>query len=411
MTRLTVILICMLTTLCGCSPPADAQSEWRGPSREGIYYEKGLLDRWPDEGPDLIWSYEGLGQGHSSAAVGNGRVYINGMPDTLGVLYCFDLDGKLLWQKVYGEEWHVNYTGTRSTPVLAEQLLYLISGTGVLFCFDAVTGNIRWQVDVLDRFDAENITWGITENLLIDGDHLICTPGGKQHNVVALNRFTGETVWTTPGFGELSAYCSPIMVRHNQSRLIVTMTANSVIGLDAETGEMYWRAEQMQVNKIHANPPVYSDGVIYCSSASAPASSGLLALRLSDNGRKVQQLWRNESFQNLMGGIIVKDGVIFGSAYRKNEWYAIDPADGSKTLLTKDFGGGVITYADGLFYLYSEAGEVALAAMDKDSFEFRGRFRVPLGTDQHWAHPVIHNRRMYIRHGDALMVYDVSAGH
>ena len=133
-------------------------------------------------------------------------------------------------------------------------------------------------------------------------------------------------------------------------------------------------------------------------------------MKLSEDALSVEQKWRNESFHNLMGGIVVIDNVIYGAAYRKNEWSAIDASTGEHTIVSEDFGGGVIIYADGLFYLYSVEGEVALVNMDRNSFEIKGRFEVPFGTDQHWAHPVIKNKRMYIRHGDALMVYDIAAG-
>lgn len=400
----------LVTLFTACVIGEDEYSEWRGPDRQGIYYETGLSGSWPDSGPELLWSVEGLGAGHSSVCAGQNRLFVNGMPDTLGVLYSFDPEGNLLWEKVYGTEWHINYTGTRSTPVVAGDLIYLESGMGVVYCMDALTGDLVWEADLLRRFDAENIQWGLTETLLIDGDNVICTPGGKENNVVALNRFTGETVWTSAGNGEPSAYCSPVLVEHNGTRLVVTMTARSIIGLDAATGEMYWRVEQLQRNNIHANSPVYSGGMIYCSSSSASQSSGIVALQLSEDGKRVEQKWRNESYHNLMGGIVVRDGVIFGSAYRKNEWSAIDASTGEQTVLSEDFGDGVIVYADGMYYLYSTDGEVALVDMDRDRFEIKGRFEVPLGTDQHWAHPVIKDQRMYIRHGDALMVYDISAG-
>jgi outer membrane protein assembly factor BamB len=274
---------------------------------------------------------------------------------------------------------------------------------------DAFSGDIVWEVDLLNRFGAENIQWGLTETLLIDGDNIICTPGSEKHNVAALNRFTGETVWTSAGYGEPAAYCSPVLVEHNNTRLVVTMTATSIIGLDAANGETYWRVEQMQGNKIHANSPVYAGGVIYCSSSSAPQSSGIVALQLSEDGKSVEQKWRNESFQNLMGGIVLIGDVIYGATYRKNEWSAIDASTGEQNVISEDFGGGVIVFADGQFYLYSEDGEVALVDMDRNTFDIKGRFEVPLGTDQHWAHPVIKDKRMYIRHGDALMVYDISA--
>lgn len=393
-----------------CSNVENDSSEWRGPNRQGIYYETGLLKSWSENGPELLWSFEGLGAGHSNVGIGHNRIFVNGMPDTLGVLYSFDLEGNLLWEKVYGTEWHVNYTGTRSTPVVKDEMVYLESGMGVVYCMDAFSGDIIWQEDLLEKFDAENIRWGMTETLLIDGDNIICTPGGEEHNVVALNRFTGETVWTSPGFGEPAAYCSPVLVEHNTARLVVTMTATSVIGIDADTGEKYWRVEQMQGNKIHANSPVFADGVIYCSSSSAPQSSGIVALELSEDGKSVEQKWRNESFRNLMGGIVLKNGVIYGSVYRKDKWSAVNAATGEEKVLTEDFGDGVIVFSDGLFYLYSEEGEVALVNLDSNSFEFEGRFEVPLGTDQHWAHPVIHNKMLYIRHGNALMVYDIAAG-
>lgn len=384
-------------------------SQWRGPDRKGIYFETELLESWPENGPELLWSFEGLGAGHSSPGIGNDRIFINGMPDTTGVLYSFDMDGKLIWQKKYGEEWHVNYTGTRSTPLVVGDLLYLVSGMGKVFCFKTETGDVVWSVDLLEKFDGINIQWGIAESVLIDGDNLICTPGGKEHNVVALNRHTGEPIWSSKGFGEPSAYCSPVLVEHNKTRLVVTMTATSVLGIDAGTGELYWREEQLQSNKIHANTPVYNNGIIYCSSSSSrEGKSGLLALKLSDDGKSVEQLFRNEKFKNLMGGIIILDGIIYGSEYRKKNWYSVDAQKGDEKLITSDFGGGVIVYADGLFYCYSEDGEVALVKMTKDSFEIVSKFAVPLGSDQHWAHPIIHNKRMYIRHGNALMVYHIS---
>jgi outer membrane protein assembly factor BamB len=413
MGRFIMFLAAFILTFSACTAETNDPSQWRGPNREGIYYESGLLDSWPEKGPELLWSFEGLGAGHTSPAIGLNRIFVTGMPDTLGVLYAFDMDGNLLWQETYGTEWHVNYTGPRSTPVIAGDHVYLESGLGVVYCFDAESGNIIWEVDLLKRFDAQNIQWGMTESLLVDGNNIICTPGGEKHNVAALNRFTGETVWTSPGYGEPAAYCSPVLVEHNNTRLIVTMTATSIIGVDAGTGEMYWRAEQMQRNKIHANTPVYSEGMIFCSSASAPENSGTLALRLSDDGKQVEQLWRNASLQNLMGGIVLLNGYIFGSTYRSKNWYAVDISNGKDTLLTKDFTNGVVVYADSLFYLYNEAGDVALVEMDHETFEIRGKFSVPLGTGEHWAHPVIWNKRLYIRHGDALMVYDVaeSRGH
>lgn len=186
------------------------------------------------------------------------------------------------------------------------------------------------------------------------------------------------------------------------------MTATSVIGIDATTGEMLWRTEQQQRNKIHANTPVYSDGVIYCSSASGERNSGTVALKLSSDGKSVEQLWRNEKLQNLMGGIIINNGFIYGSTYRKMDWYAVDMQTGNEKLLTADFTNGVIIYADGLYYCYNEKGQLALVDMGPDHFTIKSKFDISQGTGEHWAHPVIHNRKLYLRHGNSLMMYDVA---
>ena len=203
----------------------------------------------------MLWSFEGLGSGHGNVGIGKDKIFILGMPDTIGVLYAFDFNGKLIWKKKYGPEWYENYIGSRSTPTIVGEMVYFESGQGTVYCYNGNTGEKLWSVDLLKKFDAKNLTWGMTESLLIEGDHLFCTPGGKENNIVALNRFTGETIWTSPGNRQPSAYCSPIFVKHNNAALIVTMTAESIVGVDAVTGQFYWQVPQFQGNKIHANTP------------------------------------------------------------------------------------------------------------------------------------------------------------
>jgi len=401
-----VSILFLIFSLSGGDLSAQ-RMQWRGPERNGIYAETGLLKKWPENGPGLLWSYEGLGAGHGSVGIGKNRLFVLGMPDSTGVLYAFDFSGKLLWKKEYGPEWYANYTGARSTPVIIDNRLYFESGMGTVFCYDADNGNLIWSVDILSRFNAKNITWGMAESLLIEGDILYCTPGGKEHNIAALNRFTGETIWTSQGNQQQAAYCSPVLVKHNKARLIVTMTAESIVCVDAATGRFYWQVPQFQGNKIHANSPVYHDGMIFCSSESAKTNGGMVALKLSEDGKSVTTMWRNENFKNLMGGIIIKDGYIYGSLYRKNQWYCLDASDGKVLFSSDKLGDGNIIFADGLFYCYSEKGEMALVSATSSSFDVVSKFQVPLGTDQHWSHPVIYRGRLYLRHGNALMVYNI----
>jgi outer membrane protein assembly factor BamB len=408
MDRVKFILFIFLF-FAGSIGHAKVLSQWRGPQRDGIYSAKNLAKQWPQDGPKMLWSFEGLGQGHGAVAVANNKIYVAGMTDSMGVLYALDFSGSLLWKNEYDLEWNGDYPGSRSSATIVDNHLYLESGRGVVTCFDATIGKKIWFVDMIKHFNAENIRWGMAESILIDGDNLICTPGGPQHNIVALNRFSGKTVWTSPGNGEQAAYCSPIFVNHNGTKLIVTMTAKSIIGIDASSGEFYWRVPQNQSHNIHANTPVYVDGKILCSSSSAKTDPyGLVLLELSSDGKSIKELWRNQKFTNLMGGIIIRDGFAYGARYRKSEWYCINLKTGNVEYIFDELGGGVIAYADGLFYCYSDKGQVALVDANSTSFKVVSVFDVPLGSDQHWAHPVIKDGRMYIRHGDALMVYDVS---
>ena len=380
---------------------------WRGPQRNGIIPETGLLKSWSVNGPEMIWSYQGLGDGHTSIGPAEDRFFITGLQDGTGILFAFDYNGELLWKKAYGQEWNENYAGPRSTPVVINDLVYLQSGHGVIYCIKAITGDKVWSVDLQKKFDGKKVTWGMVENLLIDGDRIFCTPGGTKDNVAALNRFTGETIWTSPGIKKPSAYCSSIYVRHNKAELIVTTTDGSIIGVDAKTGQFYWDIAQNQDNKIHANVPVYSNGIIYCASENDVDNNGLVALKLSSDGKKVTKLWRNQEFKNLMEGFILRDGLIYGSVYEGNKWLCVDIKDGRILHSFNKFGDGSILLADGLFYCYSKRGEMALMSADRSSFTLISRFSIPLGNGPHFSHPVIYKGRMYVRHGDALMVYDI----
>lgn len=390
---------------------SEAQTQWRGPNRDGIYPEKNLLKQWPADGPKMLWSYEGLGTGQGSAVVSAGKVFVTGIPDTLdskGYLFAFNEVGKLLWKKNYGKDWTGIFPGARSTPTVVDDLIYVESGTGNLYCLRTQDGEKVWSVDFFNDFQADSVQFGFSESPLIDGDRIYFTPGGKENNVVALNRFTGQKIWSSPAYSEKATYCSPILIEHNGRRLFVNLTSTSIIGLDAETGEMYWRVPQFQNNKIHANTPVFHEGKLLVSSASRIDTSGLVMLQLSPDGKKAEVVWRNKEFINLSGGFILKDGYLYGGAYLQPKWFCIDLATGQTKYVAKELGGGPVIYADGLFYCYAEKdSEMALAEGNAEQFSVISRFKIPLGTAQHWAHQVIADGKLFVRHNDALMVYNI----
>ena len=380
-------------------------AQWRGPDRNGIYPEKNLLNAWPESGPTLLWSAETLGTGYSSPVVAADRIYVTGLEGGTGYVYAFDKRGKQLWKTAYGGEWTESYPGARTTPTVYDNRLYVVSGHGNVVCLDP-SGKILWQVDMRKTFNAPNIEWGITESLLVFDDKVICTPGGSQTTVVALDRKTGKTIWASPSIRETSAYCSPLLAQHGNRRLILTMTQRSIIGVDAESGDLLWRHPHRTEYDIHANTPIYHDGWVFAFSG---YRTGSVMLQLSADGTRVTEAWRNATPDNQMGGAVLIDGNLYLSGHNNRGWHCVDWNTGEVNYSARKLGHrGAIIAADGLLYLYSDRGDVGLVRPDPNGFQEISSFRLTKGSGEHWAHPVIADGRLYLRHGNALMVYDIS---
>jgi len=386
--------------------PLPAQVEWRY-DRTGIYAnETGLLKSWPANGPEMLWHYDGLGEGHSSVGIAADKLYVTGMLDGKGYLYVLDLNGKLLNKTMYGDEWTTNYEGTRATPVINDGKVYLMSGTGDLICLDKKTLNVIWKRNIFADFDSKNIRWGFTESPLIVGEKLIITPGGKKHNIVALDKNTGKQIWSSPGKGDLSAYCSPLYIDNQEIPLVVTMTAEHIVGLEVATGKLLWSVENKNKNSIHANTPVYANNMILCASA----DKSCVMLRLSDGGRKVEKAWEIPEFDNLIGALVKIGDYIYGSSSGYNAakfWYCIDWATGEIKYRDRQLAMGVSIAADGMLYCYTDKGEMALVKPSPEKFDIVSQFPITKGTGPHWAHPVIYKGVLYVRHGGSLMAYKI----
>lgn len=380
--------------------------QWRGKNRDGIYNETGLLKSWPAEGPKLLWHYDELGDGHASAAVTSDRVYTAGTASGHGFVVALDLSGKKIWQTEFGKEWMDNWEGVRSTPLIYGDKLYILSSYGKLVCMGTKTGNIIWTVDLFKDYDGQNIKWGVTENLLMDGEKLICTPGGKVANVIALNKDTGKLIWKSSGAGEISAYCSPLLINQGGKSIIVTHTASHIIGLNAKDGKFLWKNPQPNKYSVHANTPLFRDGNLLCTSG---YGKGSVMLQLSADGSSVKELWRDTTLDSRMGGMVLYDGRIYGSGDVSKKWVCLDWKTGKILGTSTLVKNGNIILADGMLYCYGDDGNIALAIPKADGFDVKGKFKVPYGEKYHWAHLVIANKKLYVRHGTSLMVYDIAA--
>ena len=393
-----------LFTLAAITVTAQDNIQWRGTDRTGVYNETGLLKSWPAEGPALAWSYDGLGQGHSSVAIASDKIYLTGMKDSIGTLYVFDMSGKLLNKKEYGPDYKKSYNGPRGSITLNDGKLYLISGVGELYCYNATSLEMIWKKNILKEYNARNITWGINESPLIIGDKLIATPGGKENNVVALNKNTGKLIWGCPGEGELSAYCSPLYIKDQQVPLIVTMTAYHIIGINAETGAKLWSYEHKNQYDVHANTPVYGDNMILCTSGYGKGST---MLRLTNGGKSIEMAWSSAEMDNRIGGMVKVGDYVYGSGDKSRAWFCADWKTGQIKYKQQGFAMGAIIANDGMLYCYNEKGEMMLVKATPEKFDVVSTFKITKGTEQHWAHPVIYKGLLFVRHGDSLMAYKI----
>jgi len=400
-----VLVFFLLSLLPGSSfISGQIDSQWRGPERNGIYPAENLLKEWPEKGPQLVWSVEGLGEGFSSPAVTSDRIYLTGMDKSEGFLFAYNKKGDLIWKTSYGPEWNGSHSGARSSPTVVGDKIYLESAKGQVVCFDS-QGKRIWSVDLIKTFGAKNLEWGMTESLLVDGDRVFCTPGGPKVTVAALNRHSGETLWTVRSKGETSGYCSPCLVKHGAVNLLLTMTANAVIGVDADKGEFLWRYSHTTEYDVNANTPLYKDGYIYSVSG---YGTGGQKFELSENGRTIKRLWWQRNQDTQMGASVLLDGFIYGCGHNNRGWQCIDWQTGKSKYKAREIGHrGAIIFADGMLYCYSEGGHMALVKPNPNDFDVISSFRIRKGSGEHWAHPVIKDGRLYVRHGDTLLVYNI----
>lgn len=384
---------------------AQVAENWRGPDRQGIYHETGLLQEWPAGGPAMLWAYEGLGAGFSSPVVADGNIYVTGIEDGTGYVYKLSMGGDLVSRFAYGPEFHgEGYPGSRNTPAVVNNTIYIVSSNGVLVCMDASSGRIIWRRDLFNDFNGRNIRWGLTENLLVDGDRIYCAPGGRKHNIVALNRHNGEVIWSSEGTGEVSAYCSPLLVDHYGKRLLITHMKDHIVALNADTGRVQWKYSHGNRWDVHPNTPIYHQGSIFAFSG---YGQGGVKLKINPAGDAVSVEWTN-NLDNQMGGAVLIDGHIYGSGQNNRFWVCVDWETGETIYRSSDIAKGTVIWADGRLYCYSDRGELALVDPGTDEFIIRGQTEIALGSGQHWAHLVIDSGVLYVRRGNALMAYDIS---
>jgi len=405
-----------------------AAADWpqlHGPKRDNKSAETGLLQEWPAEGPKLLWTASGIGHGFATVAIADGLIYTSGNVGDDTVITALDLDGKAKWTAKNGPAWKREHPGARCTPTLDGGRLYHENADGDLACLDARaprapragersgdgSGKPIWSLNILQKFQGRNIRWGLAESPLVDGGRLICTPGGEEVGIVALNKLTGETVWTCKGIGEKPGYASPVLIEHQGLRLVVTLMAKALVGVNADTGELLWRFDHETPYDESIFTPLFHDGCIYFATAHARGSR-LLRLKAEGGKCSVELVWSTEKLDSHHGGVILLDGFLYGFCHGnyRPRWDCLEWATGKLMHSVPTGAEGSVTFADGRLYGLDERGALCLIRPTAAERVVVSQFRIPKGgRGPVWAHPVVCGGRLYIRHGDFLYAYDIRA--
>jgi outer membrane protein assembly factor BamB len=385
-------------------------SQWRGLNRDGKYPENGLLKQLPETGPQLLWSTETLGEGYAAPVVTPDKLFVNGVVNGESHLFAFDLKGKLLWKSPNGKEftgegYSSNFPGARPSPTVAGDLVYTSSGLGRIACFEAATGKEKWAVEMVKDLKGYLNEFGYAESFVTDEKLLYCFPGGKVNNIAALDRISGKTVWTSKALGDTTHFCSPILINLPSRKIYVSVSRHWIFGVDCKNGELLWKYPVVyKYDGDHVNTPVYEAPYLYWVSGDENGK-GAVKLELASDGKSVKEVWSNPQVRNSMGGLIVINGKLFVTTENKN-LNIIDSATGKIADKIKAPYGNLI-FADNKFIVYGNNGDVSLFNYEKGILVSGGTFKITKGSKEHFAHPVLANGVLYIRHGEALMAYKV----
>ncbi len=395
--------------------------QWRGPQRNGMSADTGLLDSWPEGGPPLAWRVSGVGAGYSSVAVTAGRIFTMG--DLEDGQYVFALDqanGRQAWKTRVGDTWEDQYLGSRSTPTVDGDRLYAIGTEGDLVCLQTATGRQVWRKSLPRDFGGRMMSiWKFAESPLVDGEKLIVTPGARNAALVALNKRTGEEIWraSIPDMGprgkDGAGYSSAVVSLGAGVKQYVQLMGRGVVGVEAETGRYLWSYNRVANEVANIATPIVQGDFVF---ASTGYRTGAVLLKLSrrGDGVKAEEVYflQGNNFQNHHGGIILSDGFLYtGTGHNRGFPLCIKMQDGQAAwgpVRNAGRGSAAVSYADGHLYFRYQNGLMVLVEATAEEYREKGSFMIPDVNQYSWSHPVISDGRLYLREQNNLFAYDVS---
>ncbi len=405
-----------LALLCALPAWADDWTQWRGPNRADISSERGLLRTWPSSGPRLLWTFEQAGSGYSGPAVVGNRLYTMGTKDNSECVLALAVDsGKEFWSTPIGsifKESHGN--GPRATPTVDGDHLFTIGGQGALVCLETATGKLVWKKEFKKDFSGQLMSgWGFCESPLVDGDKVVCTPGGAKGAMVALNKMTGAIIWRTTDLEDKSAYSSIILAHVHGVKQYIQDTANAVVGVAPDSGKVLWRHPVSGFRTAVIPTPIYHDGCVYVS---AGYGAGCECFQIERDGDSfaTKKLYANKVMTNHHGGVVLVGDYLYGYSDSERAWVCQEFKTGKLVWKSNKVGKGGCTCAGGQLICFGEEkGTVVMVPATPQGWKEDGRFSLPresqirLPSGRFWTHPVVANGRLYLRDQDLIFCFDV----
>lgn len=405
-----VLILIMLNSNVGIAQ--DAQ--WCGPNRNGIFTDTSLLREWPAGGPEIGFITGGIGKGFSSTVATRDMIYATGIKDSTEYLTALDHTGKILWQQPYGRCWNKSFPEARCTPTVDTDRVYVHTGMDQVSCFNAISGENIWSVDLHETYQSSWDMFGVSESPLIVDNLLITTPAGKATTVIALDKMTGELVWQSKSLGSHRSNMSPIIIDHCGKKYFITATQTHVLSVEIDHGEILWTYHYnfLDMNgdnaTIMANTPVYQDSCLWISNGWDVKS---VMLAIAPDGKSVTEKFCDQTFDNQNHGVVIVDNFVYGSNFtgrNSGKWVCMNWATGEITWIADFHNKGPILSADGMLYCYEEKrGNMALVKADPKEFKVISSFQVKEGEGPHWARPAIYYGMLLVRHGDYLIAYNI----
>jgi outer membrane protein assembly factor BamB len=402
---LTVAAIASLPVVVSNRVPDD-WPQWRGPNRDGVSAERGLLKAWPAGGPPLAWKASGAGTGYSSFAAAAGRLFTLGARGGTEYVIAYDIaSGKQLWEAANGRRFSNDQgDGPRGTPTIEGARMYALGASGDLTALETATGKKIWSVNLLSQFGASNIRWGLSESPLVLEDRILVNPGARGASIVALKKTDGSVIWRTQG--DEAGYSSAVVHQAGGIREAIFFTGERALGVNVDDGKLLWSYNRVANRTANIATPIVRGNRVFLSSG-YDTGAALLELTPGNGGVSAREVYFTRSMQNHHASSVLIGDYLYG--FSDAILTAMKFDTGEVAWRNRSVGKGSVVFADERLYLFSQDGVAGLAEARPESYVEHGRFTLQTGSSPTWSHPIVSGGKLFLRDQDTIYAYDIRA--